>query len=196
MKWGSGNLRWIRPLHSVLCTFGPETEETQIIKFDLDGIPVDNVTFGHRFLNSGKIEVRRFSDYEDKLKKAFVILDPVQRKDIILNDARELAFAQGLELVEDEELLHEVVGLVEYPIVLRGQFDESYLELPDEVIKTTIRKNQKCFVLRKTGLDKLANQFIMVSNLDAKDSGKAIIAGNERVIKARLSDAHVFLEFG
>ena len=192
MKWGSGNLRWIRPLHSVLCTFGPETEETKIIKFDLDGIPVDNVTFGHRFLNSGKIEVRRFSDYEDKLKKAFVILDPVQRKDIILNDARELAFAQGLELVEDEELLHEVVGLVEYPIVLRGQFDESYLELPDEVIKTTIRKNQKCFVLRKTDSDKLANQFIMVSNLDAKDSGKAIVAGNERVISARLSDAQFF----
>ena len=192
MKWGSGNLRWIRPLHSVLCTFGPETEETQIIKFDLDGIPVGNVTFGHRFLNNGKIKVRRFSDYEEKLKKAFVILDPVQREDIILNDARELAFAQGLELVEDEELLHEVAGLVEYPIVLRGQFDESYLELPDEVIKTTIRKNQKCFVLRKVGSDKLANQFIMVSNLDAIDTGKAIVAGNERVISARLSDAQFF----
>ena len=192
MKWGSGNLRWIRPLHSVLCTFGPETEETQIIKFDLDGIPVGNVTLGHRFLNNGKIKVRRFSDYEEKLKKAFVILDPVQREDIILNDARELAFAQGLELVEDEELLHEVAGLVEYPIVLRGQFDESYLELPDEVIKTTIRKNQKCFVLRKVDSDKLANQFIMVSNLDAIDTGKAIVAGHERVISARLSDAQFF----
>ena len=192
MKWGSGNLRWIRPLHSVLCTFGPETEETQIIKFDLDGLPVGNVTFGHRFLNNGKIKVRRFSDYEEKLRKAFVILDPVQRENIILNDARELAFAQGLELVEDEDLLHEVAGLVEYPVVLRGQFDESYLELPDEVIKTTIRKNQKCFVLRKVGSDKLANQFIMVSNLDAIDTGKAIVAGNERVISARLSDAQFF----
>ena len=192
MKWGTTKMQWVRPLHSVLCTFGPETEETQTIEFDLDGIPVGNSTQGHRFMSKGKLNIRRYSDYVEKLEKSYVILDPNRRRDIILHDARTLATAQGLELVEDEDLLQEVTGLVEWPVVLLGRFENSYLDLPDEVIKTTIRKNQKCFVLRKTDSKKLANQFVMVSNIDANDSGKAIIAGNERVISARLSDAQFF----
>ena len=192
MKWGTTKMQWVRPLHSVLCTFGPETEETQTIKFDLDDIPVGNSTQGHRFMSKGKFNIRRFSDYVEKLEKSCVILDPNRRKDIILHDARTLATAQGLELVEDEDLLQEVTGLVEWPVVLLGRFENSYLDLPDEVIKTTIRKNQKCFVLRKTDSKKLANQFVMVSNINANDSGKAIIAGNERVISARLADAQFF----
>ncbi len=192
MKWGTTKMQWVRPLHSVLCTFGPETEETQTIKFDLDGIPVGKSTQGHRFMSKGKLEIRRYSDYVEKLEKSYVILDPNRRRDIILHDARTLATAQGLELVEDEDLLQEVTGLVEWPVVLLGKFENTYIDLPDEVIKTTIRKNQKCFVLRKTDSKMLANQFVMVSNIDASDSGKAIIAGNERVISARLSDAQFF----
>ena len=192
MKWGTKKLHWVRPLHSVLCTLGPETEETQTIKFEFDGIPVGNSTRGHRFMGDEELTIRRYSDYVEKLEKSYVILDPDRRKDIILHDARTLASAQGLELVEDTNLLQEVSGLVEWPVVLLGQFDESYLDLPDEVIKTTIRKNQKCFVLQKTGSNELANRFVLVSNLEANDGGKAIIAGNERVISARLSDAQFF----
>src|SRR6266700_3186264 len=144
------------------------------------------------------ISVRRFEDYEAKLKAANVVLDPQARKDTILADARQLAFAQGFELVEDQGLLDEVVGLVEWPVVLMGSFDKEFLSIPGEVIRATIRNNQKCFVVSdakktdKTG--KLTNKFILTANIEASDGGKAIIAGNERVIRARLSDAKFFYE--
>ena len=194
MHWGTGRLTWVRPLQSILCTFGPETEDPEIVRFEVDGIAASNVTRGHRFLAPAAFTVRRFDDYADKLEKAKVVLDPERRKDIILHDARDRALALGLELVEDEGLLDEVAGLVEWPVVLTGSFEEAFLAIPPEVIRATIRANQKCFVLRKPGTTELANRFVLVSNIEARDGGVAIAAGNGRVIRARLSDAKFFYE--
>lgn len=199
MRWGErsakpGALQWVRPLHSIIATFGPETEEPEIVKFDVAGIEAGQVTRGHRFMAPAEISVRRFEDYEAKLQAAKVVLDPARRKDIILADAKELAFAQGFELVEDQVLLDEVSGLIEWPVVLMGSFDESFLSIPGEVIRATIRNNQKCFVVRDAKSGKFANRFILVANIEASDGGKAIVAGNERVIRARLSDAKFFYE--
>ncbi|MBR1238034.1 glycine--tRNA ligase subunit beta [Bradyrhizobium sp. AUGA SZCCT0182] len=207
MRWGersakSGALTWVRPLHSIIATFGPETEDPEVVKFSIDGIETGQITHGHRFLAPSAISVRRFEDYEAKLKAAKVVLDSQARKDIILADAKQLAFAQGFELVEDQVLLDEVSGLVEWPVVLMGSFDQEFLSIPGEVIRATIRNNQKCFVVSdpkdsdknpdKTG--KLTNKFILTANIEATDGGKAIVAGNERVIRARLSDAKFFYE--
>ncbi|MBF9231846.1 glycine--tRNA ligase subunit beta [Microvirga alba] len=189
-----GALRWVRPLQSIVCTFGPETEEPEVVRFQVDGIVAGDITYGHRFMAPGPIRVKRFDDYVVALERAKVVLDADRRKDIILHDAKDLAFAQGLELVEDEGLLEEVAGLVEWPVVLMGSFDETFLGIPPEVIRTTIRANQKCFVLRDPRTDKLANKFLLTSNLIAKDGGKTIVGGNERVVRARLSDAKFFWE--
>jgi glycyl-tRNA synthetase beta chain len=199
MRWGAssrqpGALNWVRPLHSIIATFGPETEEPDIVPFALDGIAAGNQTRGHRFLAPQPFTVRRFADYQHKLDHAKVVLDRGRRKSIILTEAKQLAFAQGLELIEDEGLLDEVAGLVEWPVVLMGSFDAQFLRIPDEVIRATIRNNQKCFVLRDGPHAKLVNKFLLVSNLEAEDGGKAIIAGNERVIRARLTDAKFFYE--
>ena len=199
MRWGKasakpGALTWVRPLHSIVATFGPETEEPDILAFAIDGIAAGNSTHGHRFMAPTAITVRRFADYEAKLARAKVVLDPARRAEIIRSDAKNLAFAQGFELVEDEALLAEVTGLVEWPVVLMGSFDASFLSIPPEVIRATIRNNQKCFVLRDPQTAKLVNKFILVSNMEASDGGKEIIAGNERVIRARLSDAKFFYE--
>jgi glycyl-tRNA synthetase beta chain len=188
------SLRWVRPLRSVLCLFGPETEDPDIVPFEIGGVASGDVTFGHRVMGPKEpIKVRRLEDYSASLDKAKVVIDARRRRDIILNDAKDLAFAAGLELVEDEALLDEVAGLVEWPVVLMGSFDQDYLALPAEVIRATIRANQKCFVLRE-GSGKLANRFILTANLEAQDGGKAIIAGNERVVRARLADAKYFWE--
>lgn len=197
MRWGSASLttsslRWVRPLKSILCTFGPETIETEIVPFEVEGIRSGNVTYGHRFMAPDAITVQRFEDYADKLAKAKVILDPARRKAMILAEARTLAQAQHLEVIEDEGLADEVAGLVEWPVVLMGRFDEAFLDIPAEVIRATIRANQKCFVLREAGSDRLAPAFLLTANIEAKDGGKHIIAGNERVVKARLSDARHF----
>ncbi|GEP01197.1 glycine--tRNA ligase beta subunit [Methylobacterium haplocladii] len=199
MRWGAasaqpGALRWVRPLQSIVATFGPETETPEVVPFSVDGIVAGTTTRGHRFLAPGPIEVRRFDDYVQALERAKVVLDADRRKDIILHDARDLAFARGLDLVEDEGLLDEVAGLVEWPVVLMGSFDEAFLDIPAEAIRATIRANQKCFVLRKSGSEALAPAFVLVSNLVASDGGAAITAGNERVVRARLSDAKFFWE--
>jgi glycyl-tRNA synthetase beta chain len=199
MRWGersakSGSLSWVRPLHSIIATFGPETEEPDVVKFSVDGIEAGQTTFGHRFMAPAAISVRRFEDYEAKLKAAKVVLDAQARKDIILADAKQLAFAQGFELVEDQVLLDEVAGLVEWPVALMGSFDEEFLSIPGEVIRATIRNNQKCFVVRDPNTGKLTNKFILTANIEATDGGKTIIGGNERVIRARLSDAKFFYE--
>ncbi len=184
-KWGTKSLRWVRPLHSIICTFGPETEEPEIVPFEVDGIHSGNQTRGHRFLAPDVITVKRFDDYIAKLQAAFVILDTDRRKHIILNDAKDLALAEGLELVEDEGLLEEVAGLVEWPVVLMGEFEERFLDVPGDVIRATIRANQKCFVLRSHHVDqKIANKFILVSNVVPKDGGEAIRHGNGRVVRA------------
>ena len=194
MRWGKasskpGALRWVRPLQSIVCTFGPEHEETTVIPLEIDGITASNITYGHRFHAPEAITVRRFDDYAAHLEKAKVILDAERRKDIILHDARDIAFANGLELVEDEGLLEEVSGLVEWPQVLMGSFEEDYLSIPSEIIRLTIKTNQKCFVTRKQGEETLSNKFILVSNIQASDGGKEIVHGNGKVVRARLSDA-------
>src|SRR5229473_3376143 len=250
MRWGersarSGALQWVRPLHSIVATFGLETEAPDVVKFDIAGIEAGQTTYGHRFMAPAPISVRRFEDYEAKLLDSKVVLDPQRRKDTVLADARQLAFAQGFELVEDQVLLDEVAGLVEWPVVLMGSFDQEFLTIPGEVIRATIRNNQKCFVVRQpasplpagerstarvsatagegTGTSRaiepphpalradlsptgrgeegvqgrgevLTNKFILTANIEASDGGKAIIAGNERVIRARLSDAKFFYE--
>jgi glycyl-tRNA synthetase beta chain len=199
MRWGEasakrGALTWVRPLHSIIATFGPETEDPEIVKFDVGGIEAGQVTRGHRFMAPAEFSVRRFDDYVSKLEAAKVVLDPQRRRDIILADAKQLAFAQGLELVEDDALLEEVAGLVEWPVALMGSFDQEFLSIPGEVIRATIRNNQKCFVVRDPKSGKLAPKFILVSNIEASDGGGAIVAGNERVIRARLSDAKFFYE--
>ncbi|MER8545496.1 glycine--tRNA ligase subunit beta [Mesorhizobium sp. M1169] len=198
MRWGPasakpGSLRWVRPLQSILCTFGPETEEPVVVDFEIDGIRSGNVTYGHRFHAPGAITVRRFDDYVAKLEAAKVVLDADRRKEIILADARNLAFASGLDLVEDEGLLEEVSGLVEWPVVLMGEFEQDFLAIPAEVIRLTIRANQKCFVTRPHGAgEELSNRFILTANIDAKDGGKEIAHGNGKVVRARLSDALYF----
>ncbi|MBR1170901.1 glycine--tRNA ligase subunit beta [Bradyrhizobium liaoningense] len=199
MRWGArsgkpGSLNWVRPLHAITATFGLETEEPDVVKFEVDGVESGQTTYGHRFLAPAPIQVRRFEDYEAKLLAAKVVLDPERRKDAILTDAKQLAFAQGFELVEDQNLLDEVAGLVEWPVVLMGSFEPEFLKTPDEVIRATIRNNQKCFVVRDPKTGKLASKFILVANIEATDGGNTIIAGNERVIRARLSDAKFFYE--
>jgi glycyl-tRNA synthetase beta chain len=199
MRWGErsarpGALQWVRPLHAIVATFGMETEEPDVVKFAVDGIEAAQTTYGHRFMAPAPIQVRRFEDYQAKLHAAKVVLEPQGRKDIISADARQLSFAQGLELVEDQVLLDEVAGLVEWPVVLMGSFDKEFLSIPGEVIRATIRNNQKCFVVSDPKTGKLTNKFILTANIEASDGGKAIIAGNERVIRARLSDAKFFYE--
>jgi glycyl-tRNA synthetase beta chain len=187
-----GSLRWVRPLQSIVCTFGPEHDEPVVIPFEIDGIVASNVTYGHRFHAPEAITVKRFSDYVSSLEKAKVILDADRRKEIILADAKNITFASGLDLVEDEGLLEEVSGLVEYPHVLMGSFEEDYLKIPAEIIRLTIKTNQKCFVTRLHGQEALSNHFILISNIEAKDGGAEIIHGNGKVVRARLSDAAHF----
>src|SRR5579872_3647701 len=199
MRWGarsakSGSLSWVRPLHAITCTFGLETEEPDVVKFAVDGIETGQTTFGHRFMAPQAISVRRFEDYEAKLLEAKVVLDAERRRDAIVTDARTLAQAQNFELVEDQALSDEVSGLVEWPVVLMGSFDKEFLSIPGEVIRATIRNNQKCFVVRDPATDKLANKFVLTANIEASDGGKAIVDGNERVIRARLADAKFFYE--
>ena len=199
MRWGErsarpGALQWVRPLHSIVATFGMETEEPDVVKFAVDGIEAGQTTYGHRFMAPAPINVRRFEDYQAKLHAAKVVLEPQGRNDIIQADARQLAFAQGCELVEDEALLDEVAGLVEWPVVAMGSFEKEFLSIPGEVIRATIRNNMKCFVVSDPKTGKLTNKFILTANIEASDGGKAIVAGNERVIRARLSDAKFFFE--
>ena len=187
MRWGAGRLRWVRPLHSVLCVLGGK-----VVDFEIDGIKSGNRTRGHRFMAPKPFAVRTFDDYVSKLRDAFVILDGEERAALILNGARKRAEKQGLTLVEDEALLAENAGLTEWPVPLVGEFDEDFLNVPPEVLTTAMKAHQKYFSLMKG--DKLANRFVLVANLKAEDRGKAIVAGNERVIAARLSDAKFFYD--
>jgi glycyl-tRNA synthetase beta chain len=196
MRWGAASakpdaLRWVRPLRGIVCTLAVPHDASEIVAFEIGGIKSGDVTWGHRFMAPAPIHVRRFDDYVEALQKAKVVLDTERRKAIILSDARNLAFASGLELIEDEGLLEEVAGLVEWPVVLMGEFEPAFLDLPPEVIRATIRANQKCWVMRD-GEGKLASKFILVSNLVAPDGGAAIAAGNARVVRARLADARHF----
>lgn len=199
MRWGERSarpsaLQWVRPLHSIVATFGIDTEEPEVVPFTLDGVTTGQTTRGHRFMAPDEFPVRRFDDYVAKLQAAKVVLDPERRREIILADARTLCGAQNFELVEDPALLEEVAGLVEWPVVLMGSFDPAFLAIPDEMIRATIRTNQKCFVVRDPATGNLVNRFILTANIEASDGGAAIVAGNERVIRARLSDAKFFYD--
>ncbi len=193
MRWGSGSFNWVRPLRAITATFGTDNDEPVVIPFNSNELSAGQTTYGHRFLAPEAIRVKRFEDYVTALERAKVVLDMDRRKDIIRTDAEHLAFAQGLSVIADEGLLEEVAGLVEWPVVMMGSFDPDFLKLPEEVIIATIRANQKCFCLRDAD-GKLAPNFIITSNNVASDGGAVIIAGNERVIRARLSDAVFFYE--
>ncbi len=187
MRWGSGRLRWVRPLHSILCLL-----DGKAVPFAVDGIKSGKMTRGHRFMAPKPFAVKGFADYVRKLRAAKVILDGEERARIILDGARALAKKEKLALIEDEALLAENVGLTEWPVALIGTFDEAFLAVPPEVLTTAMKAHQKYFSLKKG--DKLTNRFIVIANLKARDGGRAIVAGNERVIAARLADAKFFLD--
>ena len=186
-RWGAGEMTWVRPLHSILCTFDGE-----VVAFEVGGISSGNRTRGHRFLGNDMFEARRFDDYVEKLKKAHVILNAADRKAQILHEARQLAHAQNLELIADDALADEVAGLVEWPVALIGQFDRGFLDVPQEILISTMRANQKYFALRDPATGKLSNRFVVIANMVTRDGGRNIVAGNERVLRARLSDAKFF----
>ncbi len=187
MRWGEGTFRWVRPLHGIVATFDGE-----VIPFEMAGVRSGNISRGHRFLAQGEIAVRRFEDYEKKLRDAHVILDGAERRDIMLHEAKQKAFALGLELIEDEGLANEVMGLAEWPVVLIGSIDAEFMDVPPEILQTSMRTHQKYFALKDGKTGKLARRFALVSNMAAEDGGKDIVAGNERVLRARLSDAKFF----
>jgi glycyl-tRNA synthetase beta chain len=193
MRWGTGTLRWVRPLHSIICVLSDDVEAT-VVPVNIDGTLSGNQTMGHRFMSSGApITVSGFDDYAASLKKEHVILDPEERSQMIWQDATNIAFASGLEIVEDAGLLTEVAGLVEWPVVLMGEIDQEFLELPPEVLQTSMREHQKFFSVRDTKAGKITC-FITVANRETADQGATILAGNQKVLSARLADAKFFWE--
>lgn len=192
MRWGTGTVRWVRPLHSIIALFGGRVLDGG---YDIGGtqgrVAFGNVTRGHRFLAPDAFTVESFADYKEKLRAAKVVLDREERKAKIKADSEALAKAQGLTLSPDDALLEEVAGLVEWPVVLMGGIDESFMDVPSEVLITSMRTHQKYFaVLDAEG--RMAPRFIVVANTETLDGGKAVVAGNERVLRARLSDAKFF----
>ncbi|MBA3326324.1 MAG: glycine--tRNA ligase subunit beta, partial [Rhodobacteraceae bacterium] len=190
MRWGTGALRWVRPLHSILCTLSTEIG-ADVVHFEIDGIVAGDVTHGHRFMAPDPLVVRTFEDYANKLRHAFVHIDPAERAEQIAHDAAQLAFAQGLEVVEDPALLAEIAGLVEWPVVLMGRIEERFLTLPPEVLQTSMKAHQKFLSVRNPGSGRIEG-YIVVANRETADHGAAILAGNARVLAARLSDAAFF----
>ncbi|WP_170337905.1 glycine--tRNA ligase subunit beta [Ruegeria arenilitoris] len=192
MRWGSGALRWVRPLHSILCILGDEAG-AQVVPMEVDGITTGDTTEGHRFMAPGRFAVTGFEDYAAKLKRAFVVLSPEERAEHIWNDAQNMAFAAGLDVVEDKGLLAEVAGLVEWPVVLMGQIDDEFLDLPPEVLQTSMKEHQKFFSVRNPKTGRI-ERFITVANRETTDNGATILAGNQKVLSARLADAKFFWE--
>ena len=192
MRWGAGSLRWVRPLHSILCILTDE-HGAEVVPLEIDGIRAGDCTRGHRFMAPGEIRVSSFEDYVAKLKAARVVLDPAERAEIIHHDAAQKAFALGFEVVEDAGLLAEVAGLVEWPVVLLGDIAEDFIDLPPEVLQTSMKEHQKFFSVRNPGTGRI-EKFVTVANRDTADHGVTILAGNQKVLAARLSDAKFFWE--
>ncbi|MGB0928085.1 MAG: glycine--tRNA ligase subunit beta, partial [Pikeienuella sp.] len=192
MRWGAGDLRWVRPLHSIMCTMTDEAG-TEVVPVAVDHIEAGGVTYGHRFMAPDAITPAGFDDYVAKLNAAKVVLDPVARQESIWADATNMAFAQGMEVVEDKGLLAEVAGLVEWPVVLMGEIEDRFLELPPEVLQTSMKEHQKFFSVRNPKTGRI-EKFITVANVETADNGATILAGNQRVLAARLSDALFFWE--
>ena len=192
MRWGTGSLRWVRPLHSILCVLSDEAS-SEVVPLDVDGITSGKATYGHRFMAPNQITVNGFEDYEAQLKRAFVVLNAGERADAIWEDAKNQAFANGLEVVEDAGLLREVAGLVEWPVVLMGEIAEDFLGLPPEVLQTSMKEHQKFFSVKNAKTGRI-ERFITVANRETVDNGATILAGNQKVLFARLSDAKFFWE--
>ena len=192
MRWGAGALRWVRPLHSILCITYDEAG-AQIVPLGIDGIQTGDTTQGHRFMAPDSFTVTSFDDYESKLKRAHVTLRADERADQIWQDATNRAFAQGLEIVEDNGLLAEVSGLVEHPVVLMGDIADDFLDLPPEVLQTSMKEHQKFFSVRNPKTNRI-EKFVTVANVETADNGATILAGNQKVLFARLSDAKFFWE--
>lgn len=191
MRWGAGSLRWVRPLRSILCILTRE-DGSEVVPLSVDGIVAGDTTEGHRFMAPAPFRVTSFDDYEAKLKRAHVILSSEERADAIWHDATNQAFAAGLDVVEDKGLLAEVAGLVEWPVVLMGEIGADFLELPPEVLQTSMKEHQKFFSVRdKTGR---ITRFVTVANRKTADDGATILAGNNKVLSARLADAKFFWE--
>ncbi|NAZ35785.1 glycine--tRNA ligase subunit beta [Rubellimicrobium sp. CFH 75288] len=190
MRWGTGDLRWVRPLHSILCLLSDEGG-AQVVPLSVDGLAAGATTRGHRVHAPAPFAVSGFEDYERRLGQARVVLRPAERAARIRHDAAQLAFARGLEVVEDEPLLAEIAGLVEWPVTLMGPVEEDFLHLPPEVLQTSMREHQKFLSLRNPATGRIEG-FVTVANLEAADGGAAILAGNRRVLRARLSDAAFF----
>jgi glycyl-tRNA synthetase beta chain len=192
MRWGSGSLRWVRPLHSILCLLSDEAG-AEVVPFEVDGIASGNTTEGHRFMSKGRFPVSSFDDYRAKLQKAHVLLDSAAREAQIWHDATTTAFAQGLEVVEDKALLAEVAGLVEWPVMLMGTIPERFLDLPPEVLQTSMKEHQKFFSVRNPRTGRI-EKFVTVANRETADHGETVLKGNLKVLTARLSDAKFFWE--
>ena len=191
MRWGAGNLKWVRPLHSILCILSDESG-SEVVPLDIEGIVSGDRTAGHRFMAPAAFSVTSFADYEAKLKNAFVILSAKERAEKIWHDATQMTFALGLEVVPDKGLLAEVAGLVEWPVVLMGDIGGEFLGLPAEVLKTSMKEHQKFFSVRNAA-NKIV-RFITVANRETEDDGATILAGNQKVLAARLADAKFFWE--
>ncbi|CAL1692517.1 Glycine--tRNA ligase beta subunit [Brevundimonas subvibrioides] len=188
MRWGSGTLRWVRPLKRIVALF-----DGAVVPFEIDGIASGDVTEGHRFMGSGQpFAVRDFADYRAKLEAQFVLLDAADRRLKILEAARAACHARGLELVDDDGLLDEVAGLAEWPTPILGDMDPQFLALPPEVVRLSMKVHQKYFAVRDPATGTLAPNFIVVANVEASDGGVALAAGNSRVLSARLNDARFF----
>ncbi|MCR9114313.1 MAG: glycine--tRNA ligase subunit beta [Rhodobacteraceae bacterium] len=191
MRWGAGSLRWVRPLHSILCILTDDAGEASVVPLEIDGINAGDTTAGHRFMGHGRFAVTSFEDYAAKLKRDHVILDPEERARHIWQEATNQAFAAGLEVVEDQGLLREVAGLVEWPVVLMGQIGAEFLDLPAEVLRTSMKEHQKFFSVKNPKTGRI-ERFVTVANIETPDDGATILAGNQKVLSARLSDAKFF----
>ncbi|MCT4373623.1 glycine--tRNA ligase subunit beta [Yangia mangrovi] len=192
MRWGAGSLRWVRPLHSLICLLTDE-QGAEVVPLEIDGIVAGKTTRGHRFMGGEAFDVTSFDDYEAKLKRAKVVLSPAERADTIWHDATNRAFAAGLEVVDDRGLLTEVSGLVEWPVVLMGEIGEDFLQLPPEVLQTSMKEHQKFFSVKNPSSRRI-ERFVTVANVETADDGATILAGNQKVLSARLSDAKFFWE--
>lgn len=192
MRWGAGSLRWVRPLHSILCILSDETGH-EVVPLTVDGITAGDSTEGHRFMGIGRFTVTGFDDYAAKLRKAHVLLDSAEREAVLWSGAQNLAFAAGMELVEDRGLLTEVAGLVEWPVPLMGRIADDFLHLPPEVLQTSMKEHQKFFSVKNPRTGRIEG-FVTVANIETPDHGATILKGNQKVLAARLSDARFFWE--
>ncbi|WP_116131628.1 glycine--tRNA ligase subunit beta [Tropicimonas sp. IMCC34043] len=193
MRWGAGTLRWVRPLHGILCILTDTASGTAVVPLQIDGLVAGDATVGHRFMAPDGFAVSGFDDYVAALKRARVMLDPAERANHIRHDAANMAFAQGLDVVEDAGLLAEVAGLVEWPVVLMGPIGEEFLNLPPEVLQTSMREHQKFFSVKNPKSGRI-EKFVTVANVETADHGATILSGNRKVLAARLSDAKFFWE--